>query len=198
MSIFTSIKSLMSGESSLSEVSFSGIGSLLLSGIAGFSATASDVDPLRLIEIMGRILESERRCIHESDGFMPHTGVGEVILAIWRSSGSSSSHADLAVETGRKILAESQRVQAGTGFSLGVRVAVATGKMTVATIGRRQQIYGAPFTTAQRLLELPVPRRSHLLCTSETLEVVSARPPSDSIATIRGYSGQDVPVFEFT
>ena len=198
MGILTSIKSLMSGESSPGDVSFSGVGSLLLSDIAGFSATASDIDPLRLIEIMGRILESERRCIHESDGFMPYTGVGEVILAIWRSSGSSPSHADLAIETARTILAESQRVQDGTGFSLPVRVAVATGKMTVATVGGRQQVYGAPFTTAQRLLELPVPRRSHLLCTSETLELVSARPPADSIATVRGCSGQDVPVFEFT
>ena len=96
------------------------------------------------------------------------------------------------------ILAESQRVQAETGFSLQVRIAVTTGRMTVNTIGGRPQVFGAPFTTAQRLLELPVVRRSHLLCTSETLELIYSRPPSDVIATIRGCAGQDVPVFEFT
>jgi class 3 adenylate cyclase len=198
MSILASIKSLMSSKRSPDEFPFSGVGSLLLSDISGFSAAASEINPLEVIEVMGRILEAERRCIQEGDGFMPYTGVAEVMMAVWGSSASGSSHADLAVETGRKILAESRRVQAETGLSLQVRVAVTTGKMTVTTVGGRHQLYGGPFTTAKRLLELAVPRRSHLLCTSETLELLSARPPSDSIATIRGCSGQDVPVFEFT
>ena len=188
----------MSSERSPGEFPFSGVGSLLLSDVSGFSAAVSEINPLELIEVMGRILEAERRCIHEADGFMPYSGVAEVMMAVWGSSASGSSHADFAVETGRKILAESRRVRAETDFSLQIRLAVTTGKMTVTTIGGRHQVYGGPFTTAQRLLELAVPRRSHLLCTSETLELVSARPPSDSIATIRGCSGHDVPVFEFT
>jgi len=188
----------MSRERDPGEFPFSGVGSLLLSDISGFSVAASEINPLELIEVMGRILEAERRCIQETDGFVPYTGVAEVIMAVWGSSSSGSSHADFAVETGRKILAESRRVQSKTGFLLQVRLAVTTGKMTVTTIGGRHQVYGGPFTTAQRLLELAVRRRSHLLCTSETLDLVSARPPLDSIATIRGCSGQDVPVFEFT
>jgi class 3 adenylate cyclase len=201
MSVFHSITSFLSSGSGPTQFPFSGVGSLLLSDISGFSATTPEVSPLDVIEVMGRILELERRCIGESGGFMPYTGVGEVILAVWRASGSSRSHAELAVETGRKILAELERVQTETGLSLQVRVAVTTGKMTIDSIGGRPQVFGAPFTTAKRLLELlelPVARRSHILCTSETLELISARPPSDSIATVRGCSGQDVQVFEFT
>src|SRR5678815_4535310 len=138
MSILASIKSLMSSERSPDP--FSGVGSLLLSDISGFSAAASEINPLELIEVMGQILEAERRCIHEGDGFMPYTGVAEVMMAVWGSSALGSSHADLAVETGRKILAESRRVQAETGLSLQVRVAVTTGKMTVTTVGGRHQL----------------------------------------------------------
>ena len=96
MSVFDSITSLLSSGSRSSSFPFSGVGSLLLSDISEFSATASEVSPLDVIEVMGRILELERRYIQE------------------------------------------------------------------------------------------------------TLELISARPPSDAIATIRGCSGQDVPVFEFT
>ncbi len=84
--------------------------------------------------------------MQDSDGFMPYTGVGEVMLAVW----SSPSHAAVALETGRRILAESQKVQAETGFSFQVRVGVTTGKMTIDTVGSRPQVYGAPLTTAQR------------------------------------------------
>src|SRR6266853_599115 len=99
MSILASMRSLMSSQSKSISVPFSGVGSLLLSDIAGFSASASEISPLELIEVMGRILEAERRCIHESDGFMPYTGVGEVMLGVW----SSPSHAAVALETGRRI-----------------------------------------------------------------------------------------------
>ena len=192
MSILASIKSLMSSERT--QLPFSGVGSLLLSDTSGFSAATWEIYPLELIQVMGRILEAERRCIRESDGLMPYTGVGEVILGVW----SSPSHAHVAVETARKILAESRKVQTGTGFSFQVRVAVTTGKMTVDTIGGSPQVFGPPFTTAKRLLDSAVPRRSNVLCTSETLELVPDRARSDSIAMIRGCSGQEVPVFEFT
>jgi hypothetical protein len=116
MSFFDSITPLLSSGSRSSSFPFSGVGSLLLSGISGFSANASEVSPLDVIEVLGRILELERRCIQKSGGCMPYTGVGEVLLAVWGSSGSSRSHAELALETGRMILAKSQRVQAETGF----------------------------------------------------------------------------------
>ena len=184
----------MSRESNSISFPFSGVGSLLLSDIAGFSASVPEISPVGLIEVMNRILEAEHRCIHESGGFMPYTGVGEVLLAVW----SCPSHAAVALETGRRILAESQRVQAETGFSFQVRVGVTTGTMTVDTVGGRPQVYGAPFTTAQLLLALPVPHGSQLLCTSETLELVPDQSPVDSIATVQGCSGQEVRVFEFT
>lgn len=177
---------------------FSGVGSLLLSDIAGFSSTASEIPALELFKVMGRIITAEHHFIHESHGFMPYTRVTEVVLAVWGLSGSRSSHADLAVKTAKKILAEARTVQAETGFSLQVRVAVTTGEMTVDTIGGRTQVFGAPFSTAQRLLELAAPHRSQLLYTSETLELTYERRVSAPIATTRGCSGQDVPVFEFT
>src|ERR1051325_6233908 len=127
MSILTFMRSLIRGESKSSSFPFSGVGSLLISEIAGFSASRSEIPPLELIEVIGRILEAERRCIHESDGFTPFSGVGEVMLGVW----SSPSHAAVALETGRRILAESKKVQTEIGFSLQVRVGVTTGNMTV-------------------------------------------------------------------
>jgi class 3 adenylate cyclase len=189
-----SMRSLISGESKSRSFPFSAVGSLLLSDISGFTVGTSKISPLELTEVMGRVLELERRCIQESDGFMPYSGVAEVMLATW----SSPSHATVALETGRRILAESKRVRTESGFSFQVRVGVTTGKMTVDIVGGRPQVYGAPFTTAQRLLALTAPRRSQLLCTSETLELVPHRPPLDSIASVQGWSGQDVRVFEFT
>ncbi len=172
---------------------FSGVGSLLLADIAGFSASVSAISPLELAEGMGRTLEAGRRCIHESEGFMPY-GVDGMMLAVW----TSPSHGAIALETGRRILAESKRIQTESGFSLQLRVGVTTGKLILDTVGGHPQVYGAPFATAQRLLALAVPRRSQLLCTSETLELVADRPTSDPIATVQGCSGQQVQVFELT
>ncbi len=193
MSILASLRSLMSSQSNSISVPFSGVGSLLLSDFAGFSGSMPEMTPEDLAEVMGRILAAQRRCIQESDGFMPYPGVGEWMLGVW----SGPSHAAVALETGRRMLAESKRLQTETGISLQFRVGVTTGRMIVETVGRRPQVYGAPFTTAQRLLALAVPGRSQLLCTSETLELVPDRPPLDSIAAVQGCSGQEVRVFEF-
>src|SRR5258708_40254889 len=117
------------------------------------------------------------------------------MVAVWGTSYSSHSTADVAFRAGRKILANLQPGSRETAISFQLRIALTTGKMTAGFVGGRTQVVGAPFATAKRLLELEIPRRTHLLCTTETLEHVSHRPHSDPIAQVRGCSGKEVAVF---
>jgi len=151
-----------------------------------------------VVTALNRILDLQVRCIHDTKG-MILTSVGDAILAVWTPSHVKPSHAELAFGCGRKILERWPEVQSQLEVSFQLRIALATGKMTGDLIAQRFQVVGAPCTTAKRLMDLAdVPRRSQMLYTSETLQLIAPPTQSRQVAKIGRSSGEELAVFEFT
>jgi class 3 adenylate cyclase len=197
MSLLDSIKSLLPRKRGAEFRSFTGVGTLWLSDICAFPNACEGMSPEPLIRAMNTSFVSHAQCIHDSGGVVIQS-VGDAILAVWEPSQLAPSHAELALATGRKVLRGVPQTNSETGIEFHLRIALATGKMTADWIGGRFQVVGAPYAVAQRLVQMNIPRRSQLLYTSETLDYVAQKEPSEPIGQIKGVSGEDVPVFEFT
>lgn len=195
MSLLDSIKSLLPRKSGAEFRPFTGVGTLWLSDICGFPNVCEGISPEALARAMNTGFSFQAQCIQDRGGVIVQS-VGDAILAVWEPSRLAPSHAELALATGRKLLSRRQPINFGAGIEYHLRIAVATGTMTGDWIGGRFQVVGAPHAVAQRLQQMDVPRRSQLLCTSETLDYVAQIESSEAVGRIKGVSGDEVPVFE--
>jgi class 3 adenylate cyclase len=195
MPLFKALRSVLREKGNHQQFPFSGIGTLLVSDIALSSRIHEGISSEELAKAMNQFLGPQIRLANDHGGFV--LMIGDGILAAWGSSFSNPSHAEVAFQVGRSILSEVNREDRDGGVCFNVRIALATGKITGALIGGRIQVVGTPFTTAKRLLELEITRRPHLLCTSETLNLVPDMQPPEPIARVRGCEGEEVAVFEF-
>src|SRR5436190_3883593 len=123
---------------------FKGVGTLWLSDICGFDGICEGMSPEAITRTMNAISHCSSRCIHESRGVIVQSS-GDAILAVWEPT---PSHAELALETGKRVLALRRQVQSETGIELHLRIALATGTMTGDWIGGRFQVVGAPYAAA--------------------------------------------------
>jgi class 3 adenylate cyclase len=192
------IRSGEESESAMGTVPFTGIGTVMFTDIIGSKGVFEGMNVDELASIMNESAALVPATINANNGFVWNF-IGDAALAYWHPSHTNPSHAKEAFTCGSEILRAFQRLQKTRAASFGIRVALGTGDMTVSVIGGKLQAVGRAVATANRLLKLDLPRRSSMLCTEETLQMIpdASIPPKATLQLQRSY-GTVVNVYEFT
>jgi class 3 adenylate cyclase len=175
---------------------FSGVGTVFLSD-ASFKNIEEGIDPEALATAMNSNFAATHRLIEESGGLIVDS-TGDAVLAVWVPSFVKPSHAELAFDCARKILKQMQENQGKSRLTTSLRIVLATGKLAGRSIGGRFQVFGDPLAVAKRLEGLKPRKHGRVICTSETLAYIPGAQPAEPVGHVKGVSGQDVPVFEFS
>jgi hypothetical protein len=173
---------------------FSGIGTVLISHLVGLDF-GSDAAPGTLAAIYNRVFECVTRHLMESDVLIAHSG--DVIAGCWGPIHTVPSHASLAFVCGKRILRSIAAINRDLDFPAHVRLALGTGQMTTAAIAQRLQCVGIAPSTANRLADVNLPKRTSMLYTRETLDhVPEVRNISAPVSRIQRATGEEIDVFE--
>lgn len=175
---------------------FSGIGTLFCSNIVGL-IFPEHLDAVKLSEVINASFEPIMEFIHDAQGMILQN-IGDTIVAYWDSSHVKPTHQELALQCGRRILAEQKRIPPGVGLSFDIHIFVATGRMTVGLIGGQLQAVGEPWVLVKRMEPFVVQKRSQILYASDVPEHQLIDEFSSAIGRIKRSSGVDIPVFEYT
>jgi class 3 adenylate cyclase len=177
---------------------FTGVGTVMLSDLTGITG---ELEKVHLDDLASNMNESAAlvpAAINANNGFVLNF-IGDAALAYWHPSHTNASHAKEAFTCGSEILRAFQRLQKTRAASFGIRMALGTGDMTVGVIGGKLQAVGRAVATADRLMKLDLPRRSSMLCTEETLQLIpDAIIPTQAIMQMQRTYGTAVNVYEFT
>ncbi len=176
---------------------FSGVGTVFLSDVVNFEIPDDGIYPVTLATEMNTTFAGTHDTIKGAGGLIV-TSVGEAVLAVWGPSFTAPSHAELALACGRKILECLRGSQEKSKFSYSLRVVLATGKLAGRSVGGKFQVFGDPLAVAKRLEALQISKRSQILCTSETLAYIPADVSSQPVGRVKGVTGNEVAVFEFS
>jgi class 3 adenylate cyclase len=174
--------------------SFSGIGTLLVSDVSGFSI-ANGFDSESLARLMNDCFTSIAQIIQGEQGRV-FSSTGDSTVAIWDSSHTTPSHSEMAMACGRKLLETRSGSNSNGSARYTLHVFIATGKITVGIIGDRPQVVGEPWAIVKKMEAFVRPGKSQMLYTSQTSRQFSS--PSAQVGQITGASGDVLPVFEFT
>jgi class 3 adenylate cyclase len=164
--------------------------------IVGFSGTLEGRHPEELVSVFGDVVGVCARSIEEASGQVLQN-IGDAGLAFWLQSLSEKSHALLAFRCGASICRRLSQPKSPDPKPH-VRITLGTGAMAGGVTGGRHQIVGVGCTTAKRLQELDLPRRTSMLYTSETLAYVEGETPrTEPVARFTRTTGEEVEVYEY-
>jgi class 3 adenylate cyclase len=193
--------SIRTGEKSgsvMGNVPFAGIGTVMFTDTFGSKSAFEGMNADELALMMNESAGLVPEAINANNGFVL-SFIGDAALAFWPPSHTNSSHANEAFTCGSKILSAFLSLQKMRPGSFGIRIALGTGDMTVGVIGGKLQAVGRAVATADRLIKLDLPRRSSILCTEETLQLIpDAAIPAQATMQLQRSYGTAVNVYEFT
>jgi class 3 adenylate cyclase len=176
--------------------SFTGQGTVMTWDIVRVSHMLEGCYPEELLSALNAIAGVCVHSIEESSG-QALQNIGDSGLAFWPSSPSDISHAVLAFRCGAMMCTRLAKLKS-TGPKPDVRIALGTGAMAGVTALGRLQIFGVASSTAKRLLELDLPRRTSMLYTSETLAFLEGETPRTvPVARLARRTGEALEVYEY-
>jgi len=175
---------------------FSGPGTVMTWNIIGFSGPFEGHLPKEFISFLGGVAGVCTRSIEDSSGHVLQN-IGDAGLAVWLQSASETPHALLAFRCGVSICRRLAQPKSPDPKPQ-VRITLGTGAMASGSIVGRHLVVGVACTTARRLQELPLPPRTSMLYTSETLAFLEgAAARTEPVTRFTRTTGEAVEVYEY-
>jgi class 3 adenylate cyclase len=163
--------------------------------IVGFPDAFERLHPENALSALGDVVDVYARSIEEFSGRVLNN-VGDAGLAFWLHS-PLETHALLAFRCGASICKRLSQPKS-PDLRPYVRFSLGTGGIAGGLITGRPHIVGVACTTAKRLRELDLPRRTSMLYTSETLAFLEGETPLTApVARLTRTTGEEVEVYEY-
>jgi class 3 adenylate cyclase len=157
----------------------SAIATVLYVDIERFTSIAEQMSPEGVVEMLNEFFSAAVELIEKNNGVVTQFQ-GDAMLATFNLPVEDEYHAESAIRTGIAI----QRLCAErtfAGIALGVRIGVATGKVTAGNVGSDNRVsytvHGDAVNLAARLEQLNKDFGSHLLIDEATIDALTLPMP---------------------